>query len=139
MLLTKDFLIAVYNYLEVGSDYRSDLVDLFGTPDGSRKGYIGSIDRPLRWDWGETGFRKIINILYYLSGQAPNSFEQFFTSSIRHSENIVQALLANRIIDRHPQMLYVFKNSHKKIPAFVANIHKISWISGRKKDFLKSS
>lgn len=64
MLLTKDFLITIYNYIEVGGDYHSDLVDLLGTPDGSRKGYIGSIDRPLRWDWGETGVRKIINIIY---------------------------------------------------------------------------
>jgi hypothetical protein len=130
-LSAKDFLIAVYNSLGVGSDYRSDLVDLFGTPDSSKKGYIGTIDRPIRWDWGETGFRKIINIIYVLSGQDPESFGSFFASQIQRKQKIVQSLVANRIIDDFPYMLYVFKHSLKKIPAFIARIDDISWIERR--------
>jgi len=131
LLSTNDFLIIVYNFLEVGSRYRSDLVDLFGTPDGSRKGYLGSIDRPLHWDWGETGFRKLINIIYSLSGQDPNAFESFYLSNILRKEHILRSLVATHIIDNSPLMLYVFKHSRKKIPAFVARIHKISWVEHR--------
>lgn len=127
MLLTKDFLISVYNLLEVDSNYRSDLVDLFGTPDGSRKGYIGTIDKPLCWDWGDTGFKKSINILYILSDKSSTSFNEFFSSKIFHKECIIQTLKSNQIIDANPQMLYVFKHSSKKIPAFIAEIEEISW------------
>lgn len=131
MLSTNDFMIVVYNFLEVGSAYRSDLVDLFGTPDGSKKGYLGSIHRPLRWDWGETGFRKIISIICALSGRKPDSFEKYFLSKVRHKENIIQTLVADHIIDGPPAMLYVFKHSSKKIPAFVAEIQDVSWIGRR--------
>ena len=99
----------VYNDLEMESKYRSDLVDLFGNPDGSRRGYLGSMDRPLCWDWGPTGFRKIINIMHSLSGKNPHAFPPFYKSNIMHRENIVQNLIENDIIDSPPQMLYVFK------------------------------
>lgn len=113
--------------MEVDSNYRSDLVDLFGTPDGSRKGYIGTIDKSLCWDWGDTGFKKSIKILYILSGKSSTSFNEFFSSQIFHKERIVQSLKSDQIIDANPQMLYVFKHSSKKIPAFVAEIEEISW------------
>jgi hypothetical protein len=128
LLLAEDFLISVYNLLEVGSSYRSDLVDLFGTPDGSQKGYIGTIDKSLCWDWGETGFGKIIKILYTLSGKAPTSFEEFYRSTIYRKQDIIKSLIANKIIDHNPQMLYVFKHSTQKIPAFIAEIEEISWL-----------
>lgn len=131
MLLTDEFLIAIYNFLEVDSDYRSDLVDLFGTPDASRKGYLGSISKPLSWDWGDTGFKKIINIMYCLSNHDPNGFESFLLSNIRHKDKIVQALISNHIIDKPPRMLYVFRHSAKKIPAFVARIHDMAWVKRR--------
>ena len=113
MLLTKDFLISVYNLLERESYYRSDLVDLFGTPDRSKTGYIGSKDKPLCWDWGTTGFRKITQILYFLSGEIDSSFDQFYSSKIAHKENIIRTLKSDGIIDANPQMLYLFKSSKK--------------------------
>jgi len=78
MLLAQDFLISVYNDLEFDSFFRSDLVDLFGTPDGAKKGFIGSSSKSLCWDWGETGFCKISNIIYFLSGGYLD-FEIFFS------------------------------------------------------------
>jgi hypothetical protein len=126
LLLTQDFLISVYNLLEVGSSYRSDLVDLFGTPDGSKKGFIGSSEKFLCWDWGETGFRKITNILYCLS-RKKEGFEEFYRQNILRKNNIIQVLIDNKIIDQKPQMLYIFKHSSKKIPAFIAKIDEVSW------------
>ncbi len=108
------------------SDFRSDLVDLFGTPDGSKKGFIGSSNKLLGWDWGETGFRKIINIIYVLSGGHSN-FEEFYKLHIYKKTNILQSLITHQVIDRQPQMLYLFKHSSKKIPAFIAEINEISW------------
>lgn len=85
LLLTKDFMISVYNLLEYDSDFRSDLMDLFGTPDGSKTGFIGSSNKPLCWDWGETGFRKIINIIYVLSG-GHSDFEEFYKLHFREKQ-----------------------------------------------------
>jgi hypothetical protein len=113
--------------LERESYYRSDLVDLFGTPDGSKKGYIGSKDKPLCWDWGTTGFKKITQILHFLSGEIDSSFDQFYSSKIAHKENIIRTLKSDGIIDANPQMLYIFKYSSKRIPAFTAEIEEISW------------
>lgn len=127
MLLTKDFIISVYNLLETKSYYRSDLVDLFGTPDGSKKGYIGSIDRAITWDWGIAGFKKTMNIIYVLSGQSNSSFDEFYLSKISHKENIVQTLKADHIINANPQMLYVFKFTSRRIPAFTADIEEIAF------------
>ena len=108
------------------SDFRSDLVDLFGTPDGSKKGFIGSSNKTLCWDWGETGFRKIINIIYFLSG-GHSDFEEFYKFHIFRKSNIIQSLIAQQVIDGYPQMLYLFKHSSKKIPAFIAEINEMSW------------
>jgi len=102
-------------------------VDLFGTPDGSKKGYIGSKDKPLCWDWGTTGFKKIIQILHYLSGEIESSFDQFYSSKIIHKENVIMTLKSEGILDANPQMLYIFKYSSKRIPAFTAEIEDISW------------
>jgi len=126
-LSSDDFLIAVYNDLEMESRYRSDLVDLFGSPDGLRKGYLGSITRPLSWDWGISGFRKIIQILYSLSGQPLEGFESFYQQEIMRRDNIVQTLVKRKIIDSSPEMLYVFKQGARKIPAFIAEMHEVSW------------
>ena len=123
-------MISVYNLLEYDSDFRSDLVDLFGTPDGSKKGFIGSSNKPLCWDWGETGFRKIINIIYVLSG-GHSDFEEFYKLHIHGKTNILQSLITQQVIDRQPQMLYLFKHSLKKIPAFIAEINEISWKNRR--------
>lgn len=117
MLSTNDFLIVIYNSLELKSAYRSDLVDLFGTPDGIRKGYLGSITRPLNWDWGEAGFLKLINIIYSLSGKDPKGFESYYHTRIIYKEKIIESLITDQLINDHPQMLYVFKHSGKKIPA----------------------
>jgi hypothetical protein len=130
-LTSSDFLIGIYNNLSIKSGYRSDLVDLFGTPDGFQKGYLGSLRKPLTWDWGTTGFRKIINIMHSLSGQDPNAFKKFYRSEIMHNENIIQRLIIKNIINENPQMLYIFKYSTKRIPAFTAKINEISWIDGR--------
>ena len=124
-------MIVVYNFVEVESAYRSDLVSLFGNPDGSRRGYLGSTDKPLCWDWGTTGFGKLIKILYSLSGFDQNTFPDFYDSKIRHTEKIVQTLVADRILDGPPHMLYVFKHSSKKIPAFIAAMHEMSWKNER--------
>ena len=126
MLLVQDFLISVYNDLEVDSYFRSDLVDLFGTPDGAKKGFIGSNNKSLCWDWGETGFRKITTIVYFLSGGYLD-FDRFYKLNILRKSNILQSLITAQIIDRKPQMLYLFKHSSKKIPAFIAEINEISW------------
>jgi hypothetical protein len=127
LLSTDQFLITIYNDLEVQSKYRSDLFDLFGSPDGTRRGYLGSRKDPLCWDWGTTGFRKIINIMHTLSGADPNNFPSFYESKIMRKAGIVRALVENGIIDSSPQMLYVFKQGTRKIPAFIATIHDLSW------------
>ena len=127
MLSSNDFLIVVYNDLEMESKYRSDLVDLFGSPDGFRRGYLDSITRPLSWDWGISGFRKIIHIMYSLSGQSPEGFNSFYKQEIMHRDNIVETLVKKEIIDSLPEMLYVFKQGARKIPAFTAKIHDVSW------------
>lgn len=113
------------------SKYRSDLFDLFGNPDGSKRGYLGSKNEPICWDWGINGFRKIINIMHSLSGADPKKFQSFYDSKIIHKDNVVQTLLNNNIIDASPQMLYVFKQGTRKIPAFTSTIDEISWRSGR--------
>ena len=123
------------------SSYRSDLVDLFGTPDGSKKGFIGTSDKFLCWDWGETGFRKITNILYCLSAE-DEGFEEFYRQNIFRKPNIIQTLINKKIIDQKPQMLYIFKHSSKKIPAFIAQIDEISgkdrriWITFQPKSYM---
>jgi hypothetical protein len=127
LLSINDFLIVLYNFLEGGSPYRSDLVSLFGNPDGSRRGYLGSTNKPICWDWGTTGFGKLIKILYSFSRSDQKTFSDFYESKIRHAENIVQTLIAGHVLDGFPHMLYVFKHSSKKIPAFIAAIHEISW------------
>ena len=127
MLSSNEFLIVVYNDLEMESRYRSDLVELFGSPDGLRKGYLGSTTRPLSWDWGVSGFRKIVQILYSLSGQPLEGFESFYRQEIMHKNDIVQTLVKKQIVDSSPEMLYVFKQGARKIPAFTAKMHDMAW------------
>jgi hypothetical protein len=83
----------VYNFVEIESAYRSDLVSLFGNPDGSKRGYLGSTDKPLCWDWGTPGFGNLIKILYSLSGFDQNTFPDFYDSKIRHTEKIDKNIL----------------------------------------------
>jgi hypothetical protein len=129
LFLAKDFLISVYNLLEERSAYRSDLIDLFGTADAAKKGFIGgrSFDKSLRWDWGDPGFKGIISILYFLSGKQPDKFREFYYSNVFHKTDILHVLIDNKVIDNKPLMLYVISQKSKKIPAFTSEIEEISW------------
>ncbi len=117
-----NFIIAIYNKLDEASPYRSDIFDLFGTPDGMNFGLVGSKQgqkfKSLYWDWGPNGIKKICKFLYWQEHLTLKGFESWY-----HDFDFSDlSKLTNRL-------LYVFKYKKDKIPAFVASI-----ISTKKKE-----
>ena len=112
-----DFIIAIYNKLDRDSPYRSDIFDLFGTPDGLNTGLIGTRDRhsfkSLYWDWGLNGIKKVCKFLYWQKNQNLDGFERWY-------HRLDFAALPGMI----DKLLYVFKYQDKRIAAFVATINR---------------
>ena len=117
-------IIAIYNKLDKDSPYRSDIFDLFGTPDNLSRGLVGTKDkekfRSLHWDWGLNGIKKVCKFLYWQQNRSLDGFEPWY-------RELDYASLP-RMIDR---LLYVFTYQEKKIAAFVATVHKAQREGGR--------
>jgi hypothetical protein len=110
-----NFIIAIYNKLDETSSFRSDIFDLFGTPDGMNFGLLGSKEgqkfKSLRWDWGLNGVKKTCKFLYWREHLTLNGFESWY-------RNFDFSDLSKMI----NTLLYVFKYKKDKIPAFVASV-----------------
>ena len=59
------FIITIYNKLVEDSPSRSDIFDLFGTPDRINPGLIGTMKsqnfKSLYWGWGQNGLKRCAN------------------------------------------------------------------------------
>ena len=119
-----DCIIAIYNKLDKDSPYRSDIFDLFGTPDNLNLGLVGTRDKhkfkSLYWDWGLNGIKKVCKFLYWQQNQSLDGFELWY-------RKLDYASLA-KMVDK---LLYVFKYQDKKIAAFVATINRTERKGGR--------
>jgi hypothetical protein len=119
-----DCIIAIYNKLDKDSPYRSDIFDLFGTPDSLNIGLVGTKDghkfKSLYWDWGLNGIKKVCKFLYWQQNQNLDGFERWYRR--------LDFKILPKMIDK---LFYVLKYQDKKVTAFIATINRTEKRGGR--------
>jgi hypothetical protein len=145
--VSSDFLVYILNNLEKSSIFHEDLFELFGAEDASRKGLVGKWDRGTNdfrtacWDWGVTGFRHIINLLYYIAKRDKRErydqveFDELYNEKIKYSDDVVEVLRKEKIIPGRLLAIYVLRYK-KQFPALILEIEHIKWERGRKRALL---
>ena len=123
------FIYVLYNKNNPDLDdiYSNDLFDLFGSPDGTIKGFIYSmqkgVHKRLKWDWGISGFKNLVMALYYESKGNLIDFDNFY-------EHVKNNKIKLSDIFRFPiKAVYQVKPKNDNsvlFPAFILDIHDIS-------------